>query len=223
MTNQEKWDYNRNQKNRLLQNEGQRYRSRWSSMGILYCKCLLPMLIGGLAQYFIWKDDFLLDAAMACYAFFLPITIIGCVLNLFTGSTIAVFGEKGMFALKEVEASPLGSLTSNLEEMVYIPYDRISRIFYRRGTGYRVPDKSTFSSVEVTYWCEDRETESRREDTCVFRCGSSMTTAKDFAKKISKRTGGAIIPEYNKAGKRIFLLAWCLGYTALFIICFLDM
>lgn len=222
MTNQEKWDYNKMQRNKMLQNEGKLYRSKWSSTLILCCKCLLPMLFGGLVQYYIWKDDFLLLAAVTCYAFFLPITIVGCVLNLFTGFIIAVFGEKGIFALREIEVSTLGSLTNNLEEMVYIPYDHISRIFYRQGTGCRTANKSAFSSAEVTYWQENGETGQKREDTCVFRCGASLVTAKDFAKNIAKRTGGTIMPEYNKAGKRFFLLAWSLGYIALFTICLLD-
>lgn len=223
MTNQEKWAYNKMQRNRMQQNEGQRYQSRWSSMLILYCKCLLPLLFGGLVQYYVWKDDSLLNDAMACYSFFLPLTVIACIINLLMGTIIAVFGEKGMYALKEIEISPLGRLTNNLEEMVYIPYDHISRIFYRQGTSYRSSDKSTFASVEVTYWYEDGETGLRREDTCVFRCGPSTAAAKDFAKKISRRTGGLIKPEYNKARKRFFLIALSFGYIAHFIIYLLDM
>lgn len=223
MTDREKWAYNKEQREKMLQNEGQRYRSRWSSVPVLYCKLLIPLLLGGLAQYYIWKDDSLLNAAMACCVFFLPLAIISCIMNLFVGFVLAVFGEKGMFALDEVEVSIFGSFSNNLEEMVYIPYDHITRIFYRQGTGYRASTKSAFSSVEVTYWHEDGETGQRKEDTCIFRCGTSTVIAKDFAKKISKRTGGTIIPEYNKAEKRFFLIAWSLGYIALFIICLLDM
>lgn len=203
MFDKEKAEENKIQRKKMLQNEGKRYRCRFSKVLILICQSLLPLLLGGMIFHFIWHDDFLLEKAVVCYIFFLPITVLVCIINLFAGRILAVFGEKGFFAMK---ISQMCADMQNREEMIYIPYEQIERIFY---IDY---------FVEVTYLNQDKESGRMRRDTCAFSCPGGKTVAKDFAKKISKRAGG-IIPAEGK-GSKLFFLVLTMGYIVLFIVCF---
>lgn len=204
------------EKEKLLQQSGKYYRNHWSGFFILCCQVILPMLIGGLLQHFIVEKDDLLNSALPTYAFFLPLMVLSVILNLFIGRIIAVFGEKGFYALKEVELSQWNAF-ENKEKMIFIPYDKIQRIQYKPTTKNRPNHKSDYSAVEVTYVYTDASGQNFT-DICVLRCGAFTRAARDFAKMIRKKSGRAIPVESDKVSRYIFTGIVIAAYVFLFAV-----
>lgn len=203
------------EKEKLSQQSGKHYRVHWSGYFILCCQVALPLLIGGLLQHFILEKNDILDSAAPVYAFFLPLTIIAIILNLFIGRVIAVFGEKGFYALKEAELSQWNEF-ENKEKMIFIPYDKIQRIQYKPTTKNRPNHRSDYSAVEVTYTYMDEAGGQTFTDICVLRCGAFTRAARDFAKMIRKKSGRAIPMERDKVSFYIFTGIVIAAYVLLF-------
>lgn len=205
------------EKEKLLQQSGKRYRNHWSGGFILICQLALPLLLGGILQHFMKESNEMLDSAAPVFAFFLPPTIIAIILNLFIGRILAVFGEKGFYALREVEYSKWNRF-ENVEEMIFIPYDSIQKIQYKPTEKSTPNHKSDYSAVHVTYIREDEKSGHPYTDICVLRCGTFTRAARDYAKEIKKQSGKAIPVEYDKVYHFIFLGVVASFYVFLFAV-----
>lgn len=207
------------EKEKLLQQSGKRYRNHWSGGLILVCQLALPLLFGGILQHFMKENNELLDSAAPVFAFFLPPTIIGMILNLFIGRILAVFGENGFYALKEVEYSQWNRF-ENVEEMIFIPYDSIQKIQYQPTEKNKPNHRSDYSAVHVTCIREDEKTGQPYEEVCVLRCGAFTRAARDYAREIKKKSGRAIPVECDKVSRFLFLGVVTAFYVFLFAFSF---
>lgn len=192
------------EKEKLLQQQGKKYRVHWNGYLILCCQCFLPLLLAGVLQYFCMDKSDILDSAGPVYFFFLPPALVGGILNLFIGRSVAVFEEKGFYALREVELSKWNEF-ENKEKMIYIPYDKIQSICYKPTVKRRPNHRSDYSAVEVTYTYTDAESGQVFIDICVLRCGSFTREARDFAKRIVRQSKRKISIEKDKISYFLFM------------------
>ncbi len=209
------------EKEKLLQQSGKHYRVHWSGYFILCCQAALPLLIGGLLQHFILEKNDILDSAAPVYAFFLPLMIIAMILNLFIGRVLAVFVEKGFYALREVELSKWNNF-DNEEKMIFIPYDSIQKIQYKPTTKNRPNHRSDHSAVELTFTYTDEASGQTFTDICVLRCGAFTREARDFAraivKAIAKNSGRKLKIEKEKFSYYFFIAIIVMAYVFLFAV-----
>jgi len=189
----------------LLSKEGKHYRKRWSGFCVWVCQLTIPFWVASIFEILFLQKYSILGAAAVWTIFFLPIAILCMVLNLFHGAVLAIFAENGFWCKAETERGLFDY--ENQEELLYISYDSVRAIRYKAVGAYKPISKRDYSSVSVTYQYIESETGSRRETSCILRCGSTTRSARKYAYAIRKKTKNIPIKEDKADARRFVILA----------------